>query len=116
MKYYLLPYTASTKYPNIWDSIGNEKYSYPNVYLGDSDSKNGACTHRFTGVGYVICKDSSPTQEMTDIIVAETAAWNLANPSNQTGDMQMIFEEGEKGKIATQLAAREAELVAAGVL
>ena len=117
MKYYLLPYYSAVEYPNIWDSVAVAPDFYPNEFLGNSEGKNGASTPIWgKGVAYVICKDAAPTEEMTDIIESEKATWNLANPDNQTGTMQMIFEESEKHLIAEQLATRQEELIILGVV
>ena len=117
MKYYLLIYYSAAKYPNLWDSIAVSADFYPNEYKGDSVGDNQQSTPIWGDVvPYVICKSSTPTQEMTDIINAETDAWNVANPNNQTGSMQMIFEESEKHQISAQLLARQTELIDAGVI
>ena len=113
MKYYILMYKASVNYPDIWDSISSESYFYPNELLGYSVGNNGQQTPIWgDGVVYLICKDSEPTQQMTDITLQEAAAWNLQNQDNQTGAMQLVFEESERFEIAAQLQARIDELTA----
>ena len=117
MKYYLLIYSAAAKYPDLFDSVAVSADFYPNTFLGNATSKNGAITPIWGDVvPYVICKDANPTQAMTDATNAEAEAWNVANPDNQTGAMQMIFEESEKHLIAEQLATRQEELIILGVI
>jgi len=112
MKYYLLIYYSATKYPDLWDSIADRADFWPNEYLGNATSKNGQVTPNWGKVvPYLICKDSNPTQAMTDAVNDEATAWNLANPDNQTGTMQLIFDESEKHQIASQLLARQNELI-----
>ena len=115
MKYYILIYYAAYKYPNLWDSVARNGDFYPNSFMGNTTSKNGQVTPNWGDVvPYLICKDVNPTQAMTDAVNAEAASWNLANPDNQTGTMQLVFDESEKHLIAEQLLNRQTELVNAG--
>jgi hypothetical protein len=117
MKYYILIYYSATKYPDLWDSVARDANFYPNEFSGNTTSKNGQVTPNWGKVvPYLICKDSEPTQAMTDAVNEEADAWNLANPDNQTGTMQLVFEESEQHLIADQLLERQTELIEAGVI
>jgi len=112
MKYYLLMYSAAAKYPDLFDSVAVSADYYPNTFLGNATSKNGAITPIWGDVvPYVICKDANPTQAMTDATNAEAEAWNVANPTNQTGAMKLVFTYEERFEIAAQLKARQDELI-----
>ena len=114
MTYGLLIYDYASIHGSLFDSVDLSAQFYPNDILGIAQGANGQQTPIWGSknvVAVLIVKSTIWTQEMTDAINDSAAEWNLLNPLNQTGDMQLIFTAEESGLIASQLLARQTEII-----
>jgi hypothetical protein len=101
---------------SVFDSVAKDADFWPNYMNGYIGGRNGQETPHWGDenvVPYVIAKSEIWTQEMTDAINDSITAWNDANPNNQFNASQVIFDQEERGLIASQLLARQQEIIAA---
>ncbi len=85
-----------------------------NGYIGEAVDKGGQTQHIFDDqkeVKLVVVEEVDWTSFHDDIINNAAESWNLANPDNQTGSMQLIFNASELRLIRDQLKDREQELI-----
>jgi len=94
-------------------TLGNT-YFWKNGYIGRAVDKKGQTQPIWDSgktIPMIIVEDANWTGAHDDIINNSAAAWNLANPDNQTGSMQLIFDSTETSKINNQQKSREEALI-----
>jgi hypothetical protein len=114
MTYGLLIYDYASTHGHLFDSVDLSAQFYPNDILGIAQGANGQQTPIWGSgnvIAYLIVKSHIWTQEMTDAINDSADDWNLNNPLNQTGALQLIFTSEESDLIASQLLARQTEII-----
>lgn len=114
-KYGLLIYDDAVAQGGKFDvvTVGNQ-YIWKNGYIGKAIDKNGQAQYIWDTskiIPMLIVEDSNWLSTHDDIINDAAAVWNLANPNNTTGSMQLIFNESEKNIISSQLQTREQDLI-----